>query len=672
MVIAYDFETYLISEEHPYPKPVCISSYNGWNKKLVVGHKEMEEHLGQILSTTSVAHNAMFECGVIYTWFPNLRDKLLLALKEDRIKCTHILQSILNGRVEHNLHRLSLAALVEHYFKEDISESKKNPDAWRLRYSELDGVPKSEWPVEAVDYAIMDSVWAFKVYKELEPHKISSNRAMESSFYLNMMGKKGIKIDQERVLMLESEIYAMLKPKYDYLVEKGFCTYIGTKRPKKNMKILRAYIKETVKDPIMSAKGIIKTDMEALLGYYAETEDEVFKCFKELNDYDKVLTSFVSRLKGSAYILSDYSTTKSTGRTSSFTSKLYPSVNIQQMPRKVPNVTWDVRNCFVPREGYKMVSIDYSGLELASAATQLFKTFNRSKMLELLNSGDKPVDLHSMLAAKVMSIKTGTVVPYDHFMQHKKEGEFAAMRQLCKAINLGFPGGIGYDNMRKLLFKGGTKTKFAVLETSPVKNVLLNAYYALRLEEPNVRIKQISRKEYALVYDELVGLKKNMFKVYPELEQFLTKQHAYATTGESKWVKDDFDEWKEEPMYKYKVGDFERDWCTYTAYCNGYLMQSPSAVGATRTAIALGRKYLDHPDVNLLAFIHDEFLFEVKDGNMTYVQDVAEIMIDEMQRALKGVRIAVEASVMPYWSKDGGEDTVYWKDNGDKKLRRLE
>ena len=668
-MIAWDFESHLISKEHPYPKPVCISSYNGWNKKLVTG-TEMEEHLSYILDQTSIAHNAMFEAGVTYTWFPSLRGKLKKALEEGRLICTHMQQSILNGRSEKQIHKLSLAGLVEHYFNEDISEDKKNPDAWRLRYSELDGVPKDKWPEEAVNYAIMDSVWAYKIYQKLKPHNISSSRAMESSFYLNMMGKTGIKIDQDRVKLLESEIYEMLNPKYEYLVERGFCTNIGTKRPKKNMKVLREYIEERVEKPIISPKGNVKTDLEALVAYYAETEDPVFDAFLKLNEYDKVLTAFVSRLKGSEYILTDYSTTKSTGRTSSFTSKLYPSVNIQQMPRKVPNVTYDVRNCFVPREGYKMVSIDYSGLELASAATQLFKTFNRSAMRDMLNDGDTPTDLHSMLAARIMSMM-GKNVTYEHFLAHKKEKEYANMRQLCKAVNLGFPGGIGYDVMRGQLLKGGTKTKYGVLETSKDRNCLLNAYYNLRFEEPNVRIKQVSKFEWALVYDELVGLKQGMFKVYPELEQFLKERHKYSTTGETKWVLDDFGDWEEEPMYKYQVSDFHRDWCTYTAYCNGYLMQTPSAIGATKTAIALGRKYIDHPDVNLLAFIHDEFVFEAKGDIDGYIADISEIMIDQMQSVLKGVRIAVEASKMDYWSKDGGDDITYWKDARCDKLRTL-
>lgn len=670
-MIAFDFETRLISTEHPYPKPVCLSTFNGWNKKLYVGMEEMREALKIVLSQTSVAHNAVFECGVIWNWFPELQSELQKALEEGRIKCTKIIQELANAKIEKPVMKRSLADLVLHYFEEDISAGKKEPDAWRLRYHELEGVPKDKWPEEAVEYSLMDSVWAYKLIKELDKFKVNSKRATESAVYLNIVGKVGICIDQNKVKQLEEEIYTILQPKYEYLIEKGFCTDIGTRRPKKNMKLLREYIEKTVPNPIYSAKKTVKTDLEALLSYLGQTQDPVFQYFKDLNDYDKVLTAFVSRLKGNSLIFTDYSTTKSTGRTSSSTSKLYPSVNIQQMPRQVPNVTHDVRNCFVPRSGYKLVSIDWSGAELITTAATHKKLFGKSAMLDMLNEGDKPVDLHSFLAAKIMSMQEGKVTTYDEFIAHKKEEKYAKMRQLCKAINLGFPGGIGYDTMRLLLLKAGIITKFAVLATAPKKYMLQRDYFLLKKEEDNIRLKQTAIDEWALVYDELVGLKKSMFKVYPELQLFLTEYHKKDLTGESKYVKDEFGQWEEEPMYRYRVEDFERDWCTYTAYANGKQMQSSVAIAITNVSIKLARKYLNHPDVNFLGEVHDETISEIKEDKIQEHEPIiAEIMIDELAKVAKGARVTCESSVMDYWSKSGGVETLFWKDAGSDKLRR--
>ena len=673
MLIGIDYETFPISKEYPYPRPVCLSTASSVSTKLLVGDGEISAYLNTILDHTLIAHNATFECGVTYTWYPHLRPKLFKAISEGRVICTQILQQLLNARLEKALLKTSLAACVSHYFNVDLSESKTNPDSWRLRYQELVDVPKEDWPQEAIDYSIMDSVWAFKLYRELSKHKIDYRRAMEASFYLNMIGKIGLRVNNDRVLQLEREVYEKINPCYETLIKEGFCTKTATARPKKNLKKLTEYVQSTIKEPLITPKGNVRTDKEALIKYQLEMPDsQIYTSFQEINEYDKILTAYVKNLKNQKVIFTDYSTAKSTGRTSSFSSKLYPSVNIQQMPRKVPGVTYDVRNCFIPREGYQIVSIDYAGLELASTAHRLYKTFGQSDMRDLLNSGNTPVDLHSMLAARIMSLKSTVKVTYEYFIAHKKEPEYARMRQLCKAINLGFPGGIGYDTMRHILLQNGIQTKYEILVRGKSKEALTPSLLSFKRQEPNLRLSQVGPEEWAIVYDELVSLKSNMFKVYPELQRFLREEHKRFMTGETKFMKDDWGKWEEEPMYKYKALDFERNWCTYTAFCNGYLMQSPSAIGATKMMIELGKRYLDHPNVNLLAFIHDEVLFEVNQDEVLHIKDISEIMIDTMQQVLKSVRITVEASLMDCWSKEGGKYNVtYFKDSKNPILKEV-
>src|SRR5579864_378616 len=47
----------------------------------------------------------------------------------------------------------------------DITGTPEAGAAWRLRYSELDGIPVSQWPPEARQYAIDDASWARKAYE---------------------------------------------------------------------------------------------------------------------------------------------------------------------------------------------------------------------------------------------------------------------------------------------------------------------------------------------------------------------------------------------------------------------------------------------------------------------------------------------------------------------------
>ncbi len=654
MNISLDFETYLIGDGSIFPAPVCLSTYDGTNTQLLDKH-EARVWLAQHLNKDNlIAHNAVFECGVIITHYPELADLVFEALNNGLMHCTKINESLWNIQREKALFGLTLAGLVKHYFETDISAGK-GEDAWRMRYSELDGIPISEWPKEAVDYAIDDSIWAYKVHNMQKP--IAQALALKSAVYLNLMGSEGFLVNRERVELLEKEIWEFLTPRYDFLVAEGFCDYIPRqKQPRKQVKKLKEYVESLNVDLMYTNKGGVATSGEALASYQTQVDSPVLKAFSELSRYEKILTSYIKNLKcAKPKIYSQYSTTLNTGRTSSSGSKLFSSLNIQQIPRAVEGVSYDVRNCFIPRPGFKICSIDYSGLELCSAAHQLFKTLGYSYMREALNEGEKPTDMHSKLASKIKK------VPYEEFIAHKKEQEYKDARQKAKPINLGFPGGIGYDTMRHLMWKDGIKTRFQVLETAKRKNDLY--YYLTMLAAPDVRIRRVNKHEFALVQDELVLLKRYMFDLYPCLEEFLKETHNKFLTGKTKFKKNDFDEWEEEPMYMYDTHGFKRDWCTYTALCNGFLMQTPSAVGAQKAVNKIVRRFYNDEDVFPQAFIHDEIVFEVREGREDLMEEAAYIMIDEMQTVLSSVRVAVEASISDYWQKaDGFWTQAYWKD----------
>lgn len=652
-IISVDFETHLIGNAAVFPKPVCLSAYDG-SETFLFNNPDARQFLSEHLNVDLIiAHNAVFECGVIVTHYPELAQKLFDALDNGLIYCTKINEALWNVQREKQINKLTLAELVMHYFKTDISASK-TADAWRLRYSELDEIPISQWPKEAVDYAIDDSIWAYKLHSKQQP--IPQQLALKSAVYLNLMGSQGFAIDQSRVLLLEKEIWEYLTPRYDFLVSQGFCDYMPNRgAPRKQMKRLREYIENLGIELQYTLKGGVATSGEALAAYMTQKDDDVLKAFSELSKYEKILTAYVSRLKNSEKIYSQYSTTKNTGRTSSSGSMLFDSINIQQIPRAVESVTYDVRNCFVPRPGFKICSIDYSGLELCSAAHQLYSTLGYSYMREALNEGNKPTDMHSKLAAKIKKVN------YDDFIEHKKEPEYKDARQKAKPINLGFPGGIGYDTMRHLMWRDGIKTRYQVLETAHRKEDLY--YYLTNISAPDLRIRRNGKREYALVQDELVILKRYIFDLYPELEQFLKETHNKFLTGKMKYVKNEFEEWEEEPMYMYDIYGFKRDWCTYTALCNGYLMQTPSAIGAQKAVNKICRTFYNEPDIIPQAFIHDEIVFEVRDGRIDLIEQAANIMITEMQTVLSSVRIAVEASISDYWQKaDGFWTQSYWGD----------
>ena len=78
---------------------------------------------------------------------------------------------------------------------------------------------------------------------------------------------------------------------------------------------------------------------------------------------------------------------------------------------------------------------------------------------------------------------------------------------------------------------------------------------------------------------------------------------------------------------------------------------------------AIVRRYYNNSDIFPQAFIHDEIVFEIREGREDLAEEAAYIMIEEMQTVLSCVRISVEASISDYWQKaDGYWTQSYWRD----------
>lgn len=673
--IGIDFETHLIDAENPVPKPVCLAVYQGGKQALFIGFNEMRAKLTELTSQLEplVAHNMKFEALIITKYFPELKEKLQAKFRRKEMKCTFINEKLIDNTREKPLNRYGLDKLVNHYLDIDISAGKSGDDVWRLRYSELDGIPREEWPQEAINYALDDAKYAIDVY--LHQFKLVKNPdlSVEAEYYLNLMGLEGIRISKERVIELENELKAKIAPFYTKLEEANLVEKTKAGKYKKNMNIFRDYISNLGVACEYTSKGGLKTGSESLHKYYKETQDEYLKAYLDLMEYEKVLTAFTSRLKqADPKIYTQYNAVVSSGRTSAYTSKEFPSLNIQQMPRSVQGVSWDVRNCFIPSPGYVLGSVDYAGLELASAANQLFELTGKHNMLDILNSGDKPVDMHSKFAVRLKNLKEKTQLTYEDFLVNKKQTGFKEYRQLAKPINLGFPGGIGYDTMRTLLFKEGITPKLEILQRAGWEGGLVWEMRKLRKAGEPARVRRVGKAEYQLVLDELVELKWALFDIYPDLGFFLKEGHKEFTTGEKKYVKNEFGEWEQDDMYAFSMYGFTRNYCTYTQFCNNILMQSPAAIGAKKASVKLIKKYQNHPHVRLLAFIHDEFLFEIKDDKSIIeaeIRDISEIMIDEMQSVLKHATITVEGGWDDCWKKaPNNESPIYFKRPTNKEL----
>lgn len=334
--------------------------------------------------------------------------------------------------------------------------------------------------------------------------------------------------------------------------------------------------------------------------------------------------------------------------------------------------TYDVRSCFIPRPGYKFVAVDFNNLELLAVGYQLLKFYGHCTLIDLVNSGDCPTDLHSVYAALLMSKEIKRDVTYEEFISRKKEPEFKAYRSKGKPMSLGRPGGMGYETIRSQCILSGINLDYKVLFSHDNEKMLKRMFYKHSEGMENLRIARTGKKEWSIVKDEVVGLRKALDELYPELYDFLTEGHKRFLTGEKGYKKNEYNEWEEEPYYRFDTLGVQRNFCNYTAFCNGYLMQTPSAAGAKNAVYNTFRYWESSDEVYALGFIHDEIIFEVKDNENLHknVAKCSEILIDSMQEVLPGVRVAVEYTIHHCWAKDGNdEDGVFWKDMDSKELK---
>jgi len=304
MLIAIDFETHLISKESPIPKPICLSYYDGKQEGLVTSSK-MERTLELLFKSehTLIAHNMSFELGVIDQYYPALRRYIDKKLERKELICTKIYEQLIDCIRKKSIMQFNLAALVLAYFETDISGDKKDPLAWRLRYSELEDIDLKEWPSEAVRYAIEDSIWAYKVYQEQLKVPLDISNSVAADFYLNKMGLAGTNIDRERVLLLESELKSAVKEHTEILLDAQILTKNKKGVTKRNMILLKSMLIEALPDTIRkTAKGSISTSNEDMEQYLLDLPSDsplrpILVSYVEAMRVEKVLTAFIFRLK---------------------------------------------------------------------------------------------------------------------------------------------------------------------------------------------------------------------------------------------------------------------------------------------------------------------------------------------------------------------------------------
>lgn len=636
-----------------------------------------------------VFHNASFDLTVIANAFPFLIPAIFSKLEAAGITDTMNREKLLNLSTHGNLknftapdgsnHRIeyTLAALVLKYAGLDRRADKEGDDIWRMNYEALDNMHAKDYPPEAAKYAIQDAADTLDVYNRqaeriLGEVGVGSVKTAEfhtaAGFALRLMTCWGLQVDQERVEQVQTETEAELTPeKLSILIAHGILIPAKPARPyangamdadgnpkmraptkatvskKKLQQVVEVFSKENnvplkitpkgqaqrdqmrQKDPKVDLTGVgVSTDGEVLdsLTPYSE----LIAQYQHRQKLQKLVTTYLPHLLGAKTLHPEFDPLKSTGRTSSFASKNYPSSNIQQEdPRTRP--------CFVARPGTVFCSVDYNCIELASLGQKCYSLFGYSVHRDKINEG---VDLHAYLGAKLawsldterfgldeMTLGTGhdAMVIYEHFLEKKTSDRdyYAHWRKFAKPVGLGFPGGMGVDTFITMA---------------------RNSYDITLTKETAQQMKDI------------------WLETYPEMGEYFQWIKKECVDQNNVWTDSETGETSKLYCYLSPLGMY-RAGANYCAAANGAALQTPAAEGAKGAVFNLSRACYDETVASLLygcrplVFNHDETITEIPDDDKTHERAwaIAHIMIDSMQRVLPDVTVRAEPVLMRRWDK---------------------
>ncbi|RXK14343.1 DNA polymerase I [Halarcobacter mediterraneus] len=291
---------------------------------------------------------------------------------------------------------------------------------------------------EACKYAAEDALFTraiyFKLLDELKENKsehliqIAHDIEFDFIYVLANMEENGIKIDIKKLEELKSKSILNIQELKTKIYETA-----GVEFNINSPKQLGEVLFETLKlPPSKKTKSGYSTNEVVLQKLYNEHEViplllKYREAFKLQSTYIEPLLELALKDEKNRIYTSFLQTGTATGRLSS------KSPNLQNIPVRSEAGAL-IRSIFIPKEGYKLVGIDYSQIEL-----RLLAHFSKDKALVEAFKND--LDIHHQTAVKIFG-----------------EEEAKEKRSIAKSINFGLLYGMG---SRKLADTLGISTKEA-------------------------------------------------------------------------------------------------------------------------------------------------------------------------------------------------------------------
>lgn len=478
MIVGWDTETRKIIKRgkattNVVPRLVCLAYDDGHDRK-VLGRTDAIEWWSNAIRDESailVAHNAVFDlavmCRAVYedtgeNAIPWVFDALEAKRSHDTILLAQ-LEDIEQGGI-FTRGGYTLADCVDRYLDEKV-EGKKGADAWRLRYDELDaaGILPSEYPEAAYEYALMDAVYARRLYGVIE-HNAAGYFQAAADWWLHLASCYGVLVDLEWSAKVDAYYARESDKRRQALVGAGLIVD-GTLKRKAKREMVEAAWEELGEAPKVTKKGSVSTAKDTLQELERRgVENPTFNALIKYNRATKFRSTYMDPIldagEAGEPLCARYNCLVNSGRTSSsgpnvqnFPARTTPAE--QALLSEIPEGTSphervfghgvvvgaDIRGCFVPRPGKVFVACDYTALEMSTLAQVCANiTGSVTALGEAINAGQ---DLHSRVASQILG-RT-----YEDTIAAVEAGETEAKkaRQISKILNFAAPVGASVDTI---------------------------------------------------------------------------------------------------------------------------------------------------------------------------------------------------------------------------------
>ena len=261
--------------------------------------------------------------------------------------------------------------------------------------------------------------------KEQKLERIYTEIELPLMKVIDAMQKKGIEVDVPYLQKLSKRMHAELKK-----LEKKIYAHAGVEfninSPKQLGEILYDTLELKPKNQKRTATGQRSTresELEKL-----QDEHAIIPEILRYREVQKLVSTYIDNLPG--LVAKDgrlHTTFLQAGTTTGRMSSKDP--NVQNIPIRTEEGR-AIRRAFVAKEGYKLVAIDYSQIELRIAAM----LSGDAKLVDIFKRGE---DVHRGVAVRVFGVNADEVTP--------------EMRRRAKVINFGILYGMGVNALRQNL-----------------------------------------------------------------------------------------------------------------------------------------------------------------------------------------------------------------------------